>query len=285
MLRSFTIGLILCVLACCAASAAAAEFTVAALTLTPEPWNKTGNFEKLAVYARQAAAQGAQVIVAPEGYLEGYVGNRGRTSGLQWTKYLNEATEEIDGPLMKRVRALARELKVYLMLGFAERLNGKIYNTAVMFSPAGDLVSRYAKTHTADDEPFNTKGVEFPVVQTALGRWGTLICFDRRLPEAARILAIGGAQLIFVPSWGTYNEINDQMMRVRAYENGVHVVFAHPKRGLIIDPGGNILAQNQGERDQVVAARVQLRPEPPQHLRNRRPEIYGGLLEPNHRKK
>jgi beta-ureidopropionase len=261
-------------------SANAAEFTVAALTLTPEPWNKTANFDKLAVYARQAAAQGAQVIVAPEGYLEGYVGNIKRTPDLEWVKYLEAASEEIDGAMMNRVRGLARELKVYLMLGFAERLKGRIYNTAAMFSPKGEVVSRYSKTHTADDEPFNIKGVEFPVVQTELGRWGTLICFDRRLPETARILAIRGAQLIFVPAWGSYGEMNDQMMRVRAYENGVHLVFAHPKRGLIIDAGGKILAQNEGEGDQVVMARVALRNEPPQHLRNRRPEIYGDLLLP-----
>jgi len=217
------------------------------------------------------------VIVAPEGFLEGYVGNDKRTPGLDRDRYLAVA-EPPDGLLLNRVRGLARELRVHLMLGFAEKRAGEVFNSAVLCSPSGELALRYAKTHTADDEPFNTKGTEFTVADTALGRWGALICFDRRLPETARILALKGARLILVPSWGAYGEINDKMMRVRAYENGVHVVFAHPNRGLIIDPNGKILTQNAGAGDQIVMMPVKLSTGPPQHLRNRRPEIYGEML-------
>lgn len=112
-------------------------FVLAALSLTPEPWDKEANFQKLARYARQAAAQGAQVIVAPEGYLEGYVGNAVRTPGLTQEKYAAEAAEELDGPLLRRVRSLTDELNVYLMLGFAEKRAEKVFNTAVMFAPDG----------------------------------------------------------------------------------------------------------------------------------------------------
>ncbi len=257
--------------------APAQEFTVATLAVTPEAWNKEANFAKLTQWSQRAAAAGAQVIVAPEGFLEGYVGNDKRTPGLDRERY-RAVAEPVDGILLNRVRSLAQRLQIYLMMGFAEKRGSEVFNSAVMFSPAGDLTLRYAKTHTADDEPFNTKGTEFPVADTALGRWGALICFDRRLPETARILALKGARMILVPSWGAYGEINDQMMRVRAYENGVHVVFAHPNRGLIIDPGGKILAQNAGTGDQIVMAPVKLSAGPPQHLRNRRPEIYGELL-------
>lgn len=260
-----------------ASLAPAQEFTVATLAVTPEAWNKEANFSKLVQWSRRAASAGAQVIVAPEGFLEGYVGNDQRSPGLDRERY-RAVAEPVDGLLLNRVRGLARELRVHLMLGFAEKRGGDVFNSAVLFSPAGDLALRYSKTHTADDEPFNTKGTEFPVADTAFGRWGALICFDRRLPETARILALKGARMILVPSWGAYGEINDQMMRVRAYENGVHVVFAHPNRGLIIDPGGKILAQNAGTGDQIVMAPVKLAARPPQHLRNRRPEIYGELL-------
>jgi predicted amidohydrolase len=77
-----------------------------------------------------------------------------------------------------------------------------MFNSAVIFSPEGELALHYSKSHNAHDEPFNTKGTEFPVANTALGRLGTLICYDRQLPETSRILAIKGAQLILVPSWG-----------------------------------------------------------------------------------
>ena len=102
-------AILLATLAC----AADLPFTVAGLSLTPEPWNKEANFAKLERYAREAAAQGAQVVITPEGFLEGYVGNEKQTPGLTRERYL-PAGETIDGPLMTRVRALARELKVYL---------------------------------------------------------------------------------------------------------------------------------------------------------------------------
>jgi len=253
-------------------------FVLGALSLTPEPWDKAANFAKLEKYARQAAALGAQVIVAPEGFLEGYVGNQGRTPDLAWERYAHKAAEDLNGPLLTKVRALAKELRVYLMLGFAEKREGKVYNSAVMFSPEGGVASHYSKSHTMNDEPFNTRGAEFPVVDTEYGKWGTLICFDRQVPETARILALKGADMIFVPAWGGYGEMNDQMMRVRAYENGVNLAFVHPKRALLIDATGTILAQNQGEHDQVVVGRMTV-PTKRKHslLKYRRPELYQEL--------
>lgn len=255
--------------------------TLAALSLTPEPWDKQANYAKLEKYARQAAAQGAQVIVAPEGYLEGYVGNQHRTPDLTRERYAAEAAEPLDGPLLSRIRALAKELKVYLMVGFAERRGAQVLNSAVMFSPEGGVVLHYSKSHTMNDEPFNTKGNEFPVAKTEYGEWGALICFDRQVPETARILALKGADILFVPAWGGYGEINDQMMRVRAYENGVNLAFVHPKRALLIDPGGKIIAQNEGEHDQIVLGRLTV---PSRRkgglLKYRRPELYGELSKP-----
>ena len=180
-------------------------------------------------------------------------------------------------PSLHRVRALAVALGVYLVVGFAERVDDRMYNSAITVSPTGVIVARYAKTHTAgDDEPFNSKGTEFPVVETPLGRWGTLICMDRQLPETARILAVKGAQLILVPAWGMYGEINDVMMRTRAFENGVYVAFVHPKRCLIIDPEGTIVAQDSGRGDEIVTARITLsgrrsaRPDPAAEARDLR---------------
>jgi predicted amidohydrolase len=254
-------------------------FQFAGLTLTPEPWNKEANFAKLSKFAREAAARGAQVVVAPEGFLEGYVGNRHRSPGLSRDRYLSVG-EEIDGPLMKRVSDLARELKIYLAVGYAQRRGGDMFNSAVVFSPDGRVAGHYSKSHTADDEPYNTKGTEFPVFPTSFGRWGTLICFDRQLPETARILALRGAQLILVPAWGSYGEMNDIMMRVRAYENGVWLAFVHPKRCLIIDPKGKVIARDAGEFDQVVMATVRINTSTGKSLlEHRRPELYSDLLD------
>jgi predicted amidohydrolase len=260
------------------AIAADGGFVVAALSLTPLPWEKEANLAKFERYARQAAARGAQVIVAPEGYLEGYVGNEKRTPGLTQERYAAEAAEPLDGPLLTRVRALAKELRVYLMLGFAEKRDGKVFNTAVMFSPAGAVASRYSKSHTMNDEPFNTKGTQFPVTKTEFGQWGTLICFDRQVPETARLLALQGADTIFVPAWGGYGEMNDLMMRVRAYENGVNLAFVHPHRALLIDSAGKIIAENKGEGDQIVMGRMEVNAKRKNSmLQYRRPALYGDL--------
>ena len=256
------------------------SFVFAGLSLTPEPWNKEANFARMERYAREAASRGANVISTPEGFLEGYVGNEMRTPDLKRDTYA-AAGEEVGGPMLTRIAALASELKVYLLIGFAERRNGKMYNSALIFSPSGSVASRYSKSHTAADEPFNTKGTEFPVADTPLGRWGTLICFDRQLPETARVLALKGAQFILVPAWGGYGEMNDIMMRVRAYENGVWLAFVHPKRCLIIDPHGTVVAKSTGEGDQIVMATITIRGNNKQFLlKQRRPELYEELVRP-----
>ena len=231
---------------------------LAGLKVLPTPWDKDGNFGKLDRFARLAAADGAHVVVTPEGFLEGYVWNDDNPKDFSRERYF-EAGESIDGPLLVRVADLARELSVYLAVGFAERREERMYNSVAIFAPDGSVASRYSKTHTANDEPFNTKGTEFPVVDTPFGRWGTLICMDRQLPETARILSLKGSQLILVPAWGMAGEMNEVMMRTRAYENGVHVAFVHPKRCLIIAPDGTIVARDLGTGDEVVMSRITLR--------------------------
>jgi predicted amidohydrolase len=265
-----------------AASALPGEvsFNVAGLRMMPHRWDKQANFTKMERFAREAAAKGANLVITPEGFLEGYVGNDHANKDLTREKYF-AVGEAIDGPLLSRARDLAKELKIYLLLGFAERRGDKMYNSLAIFSPEGRLAHRYSKAHNADDEPYNTTGIEFPVADTPLGRWGTLICYDRQLPETSRILSIKGAQLIIVPAWGAHGDMNDAMMRTRAFENGVYVAFVHPQRALIIDPRGNIVAQDAGGDDQVVMARVTLDQRIGKSaIRSRKPELYREILEP-----
>ena len=276
-------GVKLLPIACACAASLAAEQTlvVAALKLTPERWNKDANFVKLESAAREASRKGVELALAPEGFLEGYVANVQANPGVTKERYFGVG-ESLDGVLMNRVRSLAQELKIYLGTGFAERRDEKMWNSFVVFSPEGGVVLHYSKSHNADDEPFNTTGTEFPVAQTPHGRWGALICYDRQLPETARILAIKGAQLILVPAWGSYSEMNDAMMRTRAFENGVYVVFAHPKRSLIIDPRGAVVAADSGAPgDEIVMTRIVFDGRIGKAaIRSRKPELYREILTP-----
>ena len=261
-----------------AAQAEVQEFALAAISVTPKPWDKEANYSTLERYARQAAADGADLIATPEGFLEGYVGNENQHPELTRERYF-AIGEPVDGKVFKRIKNLARELGVHLSVGFAERRGERMFNSTALIGPDGEIASLYSKSHTAHDEPFNTKGVSFPIAETNLGRIGSLICYDRRLPETARILAVKGAQLILVPAWGSYNELNDAVMRTRAFENGVWVAFVHPKRVLVVDPRGKVIAKNDGEDDQIVTARIVLDERVGSGpVRDRKPEIYPELL-------
>jgi predicted amidohydrolase len=256
------------------------SLTVAGLCVTPARWDKRANLAKLEHYAKQAAARGAQLALTPEGFLEGYVGNDKVNPDLTRANYF-AAGESIDGLMLQQVRRLARELKIYLGVGFAERRADRMYNSFVVYSPEGSIALRYSKMHNADDEPYNTTGTEFEVASTPYGRWGALICYDRRMPETSRILAIKGAQIILVPAWGAYDEMNDALMRTRAFENSVWVAFVHPKRGLIIDPRGAIIARDNGPGDQIVMGTIHPKTgigEGP--IRGRKPELYQEILAP-----
>jgi len=259
-------------------SGASNSFVIAGLRVMPERWNKEANFHKIEHWAREAAAQGAQLVITPEGFLEGSVGNSSANPGVTEERYRATA-ESLDGQMLLRIRLLAKELKIYLLVGFAESRGGKVFNSAAIFSPTGELTLHYSKSHNAHDEPYNTKGIEFPVAQTALCRLGALICYDRQLPETSRILAIKGAQLILVPAWGSHGEMNEIMMRTRAYENSVFVAFVHPERCLIIDPKGAIIASDVGDKDQIVTARIELDERIGKGtIRDRRPDLYGDIL-------
>jgi predicted amidohydrolase len=272
-------GFLLAALTAATAMAGEHSFTIAGLRVMPARWDKEGNLQKLDRYAREAAQRGAQVIVTPECFLDGYVGNDSiLKEGVTRERY-QQLGEPLDGPSLERVGALARELNVYLLFGFPERESGRIYNALVVFGPDGSRLHHYRKTHILD-EGFNTEGSKLFPFDTPLGRWGALICYDRQLPETSRVLAVNGARLILVPSYGSCGEMNTVMMRTRAYENSVYVAFVHPRRCLFIDPRGTIVAEDQGDHDQVVTAEIHLDNErlgrgPIEH---RKPALYSDLV-------
>ena len=268
-----------------AALAGDLSFKVAGLRVMPKRWDKQGNLAKFERHARDAARQGAQVIITPEGFLDGYVGNDSiLDKGVTREKYLTLG-ETLEGPSLKRVRHLARELKVHIVFGFPERdpeTPDSLYNALVVYRPDGTLIEHYRKSHILD-ERFNAEGSKLSVFDTVFGRWGTLICYDRQLPETARVLALKGAQFILVPSYGGYGDMNTAMMRTRANENSVYVAFVHPKRCLFIDPRGNIIAQDDPQGgDQVVMTEIRLDHERMRKgaIRHRKPAMYGALAKP-----
>jgi len=261
------------------AEADAPSFIVAGLCVAPKRWDKEHNFRLLDRYARKAASKGAKLVVTCEAFLDGYAHNPKSNPRLTPETY-REIGEPIDGPLMQRVAALAVELEIYLAVGFAERRGEKMFNTVVVFSPEGKPVLRYSKSHPKG-EFYHTPGSEFPVVSSDLGRLGALICYDRRFPEVPRILALKGAQILLIPAYGEDLERNEALLRTRAWENSVWVVFVRQSQVLVIHPRGEIIARSKGREDQLVFARIVLDNDVGSGdiLHRRTPELYKALIE------
>lgn len=259
---------------------AAPSFNVATLTVMPAFADKAANYAVFERLARQAAAAGADLVVTTEGFLDGYLGDSTRMTREQ----MPDHAEPIDGPWLRKVAALARELRIHVIIGFAELRDGKVYNTAALFGPDGALVGRYSKTHLAGGESeLFEHGRELPVFDTALGRMGILICFDRRPPENARILALKGAQFIVVPAYGKRSTPLDEdiLMQARAQENGIYMIYTTPYNAVAVDPEGEIYSKASGPTSELMFARIDLDPAKlgDRAIRERHPDLYRLLTE------
>jgi len=155
-----------------------------------------GNLSTAESALRELARRGCQLAVLPELWLCGY---RGATLGAE----ARAAAEPIDGPTQQRMAAIARDTAMIVCAGsFPELSNGRLFNTAVVYGPGGDLLLRHRKMCLYGTEPaIFAAGDEITVGDIAgLGRVGLCICFDGDFPETARALRRAGADLVLHPS-------------------------------------------------------------------------------------
>ncbi|WP_433754994.1 nitrilase-related carbon-nitrogen hydrolase [Nocardia sp. CA-135398] len=151
-------------------------------------------------YARQAAAQGAKVICFQELFYGPYF------CQLQDTKFYDYA-ESVPGPTTERFAALAKELGLVMVLPVYEQEQpGLLYNTAAVIDADGSYLGKYRKHHIPHVSGFWEKfyfrpgNVGWPVFDTAVGKVGVYICYDRHFPEGWRALGLAGAEIVFNPS-------------------------------------------------------------------------------------
>ena len=264
---------------------------IASASILPDKWDKQTNWSRIEKAVRKAAVDGgADLVVTPEGVLEGYVINEvneeedpeKKAHLLQ--KFL-ELGEPIDGPYIKKACLLADELDIYFVLGFLERDGRLLYNTAILIDPEGEIIGKYSKTHFYQgytvNPDFYRAGDNYSVFETPFGKVGILICYDRQNPEPARILAVKGAQVLLVPSYGSYDlqeGWNTTLMRTRAYANSFPVVFCHPFQSLLITERGELKAM--GGAGEIVYYEIDTALEKyKDRFKNRRPATYLPLVE------
>ncbi|MBX7254950.1 MAG: carbon-nitrogen hydrolase family protein [Candidatus Hydrogenedentes bacterium] len=242
----------------------------------PVKWDLESNF---GTFLKQLdEAKDADIFITPECWLDGYAAADPASS----PERLRTVAQDLSSSTyLQRVAEEARKRKTYICFGFTSLENGKIYNSAGLWDDAGKLIGVYHKTHLQTHDLQFAQGESLPVWQTRWGTVGIMICADRRWPETARTLRLQGARLILNPTYGMHHLTNEYWMRTKSYENQCFIAFAHPSVGLVTDPRGG-LAAKRFDNPGVLLCDVDLNASTDDnHLRDRRPELYGIIADPN----
>ena len=266
------------------------------------------NLSKAEWRIREAAGRGAQVVCLQELFRSQYFCQEERAE-------LFDLAEPIPGPSTEALAKLARDLKIAIVGSiFERRMAGVYHNTAVVIDADGSLLGSYRKMHIPDDPRFYEKYYFTPgdlgvrCFDTKYARIAPLVCWDQWYPEAARMAALGGAQLLLYPTAIGYHQSDAgeamlqqnawvTVQRAHAIANGLFVAAVNrvgfeegpPGDGLqfwggsfISDPQGRILAKSADQEDIVVAECDPRRIEHVRRnwpfLRDRRIDAYGTVL-------
>lgn len=255
---------------------------LAMLRAVPAKWQLDANFELFRRAVTMAAEQRVQILVTPEGWLDGYAS----TAKDSTPERIRAIAQELDASsYLQRVAEEARRHGMFICFGFTSLENGKPYNAAGLWDAHGKLIGVYHKTHLQRHDLQYTPGESLPVWPTPWGEVGIMICADRRWPETARTLRLQGAKLILNPTYGFYNDLNEAMMRTRSYENQCFIAFAHPKQSLVTAPNGRVIAKEDAVEAEAGEPRILVctldlsLARDDNHLPDRRPEIYRAITE------
>jgi len=278
-----------------------ADLVRAALVQTTWTGDKESMIKAHEEYARQAAAQGAKVICFQELFYGPYF------CQVQDKEYYSYA-ESIPGPTTERFQALAAELGMVMVLPMYEQEQpGVLYNTAAVVDADGTYLGKYRKTHIPQVKGFWEKfyfrpgNLGYPTFDTAVGRIGVYICYDRHFPEGWRALGLGGATVVFNPS-ATHRGLSSYLWKLEQPASAVaneYFVGAINRVGVeplgdndfygtsyFVDPEGKFVGETgdpyQAElivRDLDLALLAEVR-DRWAFYRDRRPDAYGPLVQP-----
>jgi N-carbamoylputrescine amidase len=273
--------------------------------------DRDANLQKSISGIRTAASNDAQLVVLQELHLGPYFCQTEDPARF-------DLAEPIPGPATEALGSLARELKVVIVASiFERRAAGLYHNTAVVLDKDGSLAGMYRKMHIPDDPGYYEKyyftqgDLGFRPISSSIGRLGVLVCWDQWYPEAARLMALCGAELLIYPTsigWepGASETERELMLdawvtiqRSHAIANALPLISANrvgfePSgnadqgqifwgSSFIVGPQGEFLARASHDREQVLMAQIDLagteavRRNWP-FLRDRRIDAYAGLL-------
>lgn len=244
--------------------------------------DKTSNIHHAQDLIRQAASQGAEVVMLPEMFNCPY-----RTE-----LFPAYAESYPNGETIQMLSETAKSAGIVLVGGsIPEKDGATVYNTSFIFGPQGELLGRHRKVHLFDvnlpalkvrESSTLGPGNCLTVVDAGFCKLGVIICFDVRFPELARLLALEGIQVLMIPA--AFNTVTgpahwELSMRMRAVDNQIYVAAASPARdenagyiayghSMVVDPWGEILAE-AGLGSEIIMAGID--PERIEEVRGRLP--------------
>lgn len=271
----------------------------AAISQTKWTGDEASMIDKHEQFARDAAAQGAQVMCFQELFYGPYF------CQVQDAEYYSYTEAIPDGPTTQRFQSVARELGMVMVLPMYEEVQpGHYFNTAAVIDADGRYLGKYRKQHIPQTAGFWEKyffkpgDLGYPVFRTQFATIGVYICYDRHFPEGARALGLNGAEIVFNPS-ATVAGLSQYLWKLEqpahAVANGYFVgainrVGTEPPWNIgkfyghsyFVDPRGRILAEGSEDDDELVVADLDLSlidevRQVWQFYRDRRPETYGDL--------
>jgi predicted amidohydrolase len=220
--------------------------TVACANVHQQPADLENDLTRFKKFIREAAAEGANLIIFPEVTLTPVGAPTDKNCEIPEKEY-HETAETIPGPSTEVFVKEARKHDIYIIAGLLEKDRAGeniLYNTAIVVGPEEGLIGTHRKVHLfRDEKAYTTPGNDLPVFETRFGPIGVLICADFYCyPEAARTCALKGARLIALVTavmvtiskadsqWSIYEgaiELVPDIIRVRAYENHIYIAAAN----------------------------------------------------------
>lgn len=270
---------------------------IALLQMMHNQSDQQKNLEKGEQYCRWAKERDADIALFPEMWNIGYQAYFGNDKADQ--KRWQAQAVPTDGEWVGHFRKLAKELDMAIALAYLQEWPGMPRNALSLIDRHGEIVLTYAKVHTCDFANFEcstTPGDSFPVCEldTAKGpvKVGSIICYDREFPEAARCIMLNGAEVMLTPNACLLDDLRLAQFRVRAHENSMCVAMTnYPEpftggRSVAYDVAGNesVLAPaEEGIYSAVfdLAAIRKYRETTIWGHAFRRPHRYGALVEPH----
>ena len=205
------------------------------------PNSKTRNAELLVQYIQEASSRGADLVLFPEmwsnGYAPPFAGAFDCPTHPAFERERREWFENavaIESDYVDAIRKTAARYRVGVCATFLSKSGEKFQNTAIIIDRSGKILLNYAKVHTCDFslEKLLQHGSEFKVCEFEGVQLGVMICYDREFPESARVLMLKGAEIILVPNACDMNPARVNQLSARAFENMVGIAMAnYPGKG------------------------------------------------------